>query len=208
MKKYVAYLIVFLAVNSLFAEKIMFSADSMSGKTGDTVSSTRLVGNAYIKTDSMEIKAEEIELYGDDYRYIKAIEKVSGINTDSHMEFVCDTLTYDRETKIATLEGNVNLEDKDNDVKALAQIIEYDQESEIAILQIKINLTQKENVCSGAYAVYHKNEQLLELSGNAQIKQKDDLFRAQYITLNMETQDISLGGNVKGTVKDSKDNSK
>ncbi len=92
----------------------------------------------------------------------------------------------------------------ENEVKAQAQIISYDQNADIAVLQVKINLTQKDNVCSGSYAVYYKKEQILELSGNAQIKQKEDTFRAQHITLNMETQDITLGGNVKGTVTDSK----
>lgn len=203
MKKYASFVILFLITNFLFAEKILFQADSMSGKSGGN-STTTLTGNAYIKTDSMEIRAQEIELSGEDYRYIVATGNVSGINTESHMDFTCNTLNYDRTTKVATLEGDVNLVDKDNDVKAQAQIIEYNQESDIAILQIKINLTQKDNVCSGAYAVYHKKEQLLELSGNAQIKQDSDLFRAQYITLDMETQDITLGGNVKGTVQDSK----
>ncbi len=177
----------------------------MTGKSGDSNSTTSLKGNAYIKTETMEIKAESIILSGDDYRYITASGSVNGVNTESHMEFTCESLKYDRTTKIASLEGNVSLTDKDNDVKAQAQMIEYDQEADIAVLQIKINLTQKDNICSGAYAVYHKKDQILELSGNAQIRQKEDLFRAQYITLDMDTQDITLGGNVKGTVKDSKE---
>jgi len=204
LKKVFLILVLFNSLNYLFAEKILFSANSMTGKSGDTNSTTKLNGNAYIKTETMEIKADSIELSGEDYRYIIASGTVSGENTESHMEFTCETLKYDRNTKVATLEGNVNLVDTDNDVKAGAQIIEYNQESDIAILQIKITLTQKDNVCSGAYAVYHKKEQILELTGNAQIKQKEDLFRAQYITLDMDTQDITLGGNVKGTVRDSK----
>ena len=71
-------------------------------------------------------------------------------------------------------------------------------------MQINIELKQKENICSGAYAVYRKNEQLLDLSGNAQIKQKSDTFRAQQITLNMDSQEIILDGKVKGSVTDNK----
>lgn len=208
MKKIILFILIFLVASSLYAEKILFSALTMTGKSGDSSSTTKLVGDAYIKTESMEIRSEQIEMTGEDYRYIIANGKVSGVNTESHMEFTCDSLKYDRTTKVATLEGNVILEDKDNNVNAQAQIIEYNQETDIAILQIKINLTQKDNVCSGSYAVYHKKQQLLELSGNAQIKQKEDLFRAQYITLDMDTQDITLGGNVKGTVQDSKQKNK
>ena len=189
----------------LFAEKIIFSANRMTGQAGNSNTTTSLSGNAYIKTESMEIQADEVELSGDNYRYIKASGNISGKNTKSNMDFTCDSLEYDRTTKIAILKGNVKLDDKDNDVKAESQIIEYNQDTEIAILQIQIRLTQKDNVCSGSYAIYYKTSQLLELSGNAQVKQKEDVFRAQNITLDMNTQDITLGGNVKGKVTETKE---
>ncbi len=194
-----------LILMPLSAEKILFSANRMTGQAGNTNTTTTLSGNAYIKTESMEIQADNVELSGDNYRYIKSTGNISGNNSEAHIEFTCDSLEYDRTTKIALLKGNVKLLDKDNDVTANAQIIEYNQDSEIAILQIQINLTQKDNVCSGSYAVYYKDSQLLEISGNAQVMQKEDLFRAQYITLDMNTQDITLGGNVKGKVTDTKE---
>ena len=119
------------------------------------------------------------------------------------MEFECDIMNFDRQTKVAQLQGNVSLVDEENDVRAKAQIIEYAQNTNIAVLQIEVNLTQKNNVCTGAYAVYQKNEQMLEISGNAQVKQDNDTFRAQQITLNLDTQKITLSGNVKGSVTDS-----
>ena len=189
----------------LSAEKIIFSANRMTGQAGNSNTTTSLSGNAYIKTETMEIQADDVELSGDDYRYIKASGHINGKNLKTNMEFTCDSLEYDRTTKVASLKGNVKLEDKDNDVKADAQIIEYNQDTEIAVLQVQIKLTQKDNVCSGSYAVYYKNDQLLEISGNAQVKQKEDVFRAQHITLDMDTQDITLGGNVKGKVTDTKE---
>ena len=193
------------ACTPLFAEKIIFSANRMTGQAGNSNTTTTLSGNAYIKTESMEIQADDVELSGDNYRYIKASGNITGKNTKSNMDFTCDSLEYDRTTKIALLKGNVKLDDKDNDVKAESQIIEYNQDTEIAILQIQIRLTQKDNVCSGSYAIYYKTTQLLELSGNAQVKQKEDIFRAQNITLDMNTQDITLGGNVKGKVTETKE---
>ncbi len=198
-------LVLVMAGTPLFAEKILFSANRMTGQAGNSNTTTSLSGNAYIKTETMEIQADEVELSGDNYRYIKASGNISGKNTKTNMDFTCDSLEYDRTTKIALLKGNVKLDDKDNDVKAESQIIEYNQDTEIAILQIQIKLTQKDNVCSGSYAIDYKTNQLLELSGNAQVKQKDDVFRAQNITLDMNTQDITLGGNVKGKVTETKE---
>ena len=96
----------------------------------------------------------------------------------------------------------MSLTDVKNDVTATAQMIEYNQMSDVALLQMEIELKQKDNVCKGAYAVYRKKDQMLELSGNAQIKQGDDSFRAQEITLNLDSQEITLDGRVKGSVVD------
>lgn len=200
MKKSLFSILLSLFALSLFAEKISFSAEEMSGQAGGKSSSTILNGNAFIKTESMEISADRIELTGDNYRYIKAQGNVSGKNTDSKMDFTCETLEFDRETNIASLKGDVCLIDASNEVTANAQMIEYNQGTEVAVLQIKVKLVQKSNVCTGAYAVYQKKNQLLEISGNAQVRQGSDTFRAQQISLNMETQDIKLIGNVKGSV--------
>ena len=206
MKRILILTAVFFLIVSgqLFAEKITFSAGSMSGQAGDSSATTTLTGSAFIQTSSIEISADTIELSGDDYRFIKAEGAVSGKNLETNMEFICDSMSYDRQTKVAMLQGNVKLVDIENDVKADAQIIEYNQNTNIAVLQIGITLTQKKNVCTGAYAVYQKNEQLLEISGNAQVKQENDTFRAQQITLNLDTQNITLSGNVKGSVTETK----
>ena len=202
-KKTFALVLCLFAASVLHAEKITFSAGNMSGQAGDSSATTTLTGGAFIQTSSMEISAEEIELSGDDYRFINARGNISGKNLETKMEFTCDSMSYDRQTKVAVLQGNVHLVDLENDVKADAQIIEYNQDTNIAVLQIDINLTQKKNVCTGSYAVYQKNEQMLEISGNAQVKQDQDVFRAQMITLNLDTQNITLSGNVKGSVTES-----
>lgn len=204
-KLLIVILVILFSLSSVHAETIVFSANRMSGQAGNSNTTTTLSGNSYIKTETMEIMADEVELSGDNYRYIKASGHISGKNLKSNMDFTCDNLNYDRTTKIAELKGNVNLNDNENEVRASSQIIIYNQDTEVAVLQVKINLTQKDNVCSGSYAVYYKKTQMLEISGNAQVMQGEDTFRAQYITLDMDTQDITLDGNVKGKVTETKE---
>ncbi|HAH63018.1 MAG TPA: organic solvent tolerance protein OstA [Treponema sp.] len=186
------------------AERITFYADNMSGTAGSTSDTTKLDGNAYVRTASMEIAADSITMSGKNFRYIDAVGNIDGKNLDTKMEFKCSRMSYDRETKIATLKDDVHLDDTENNVSADAQIIEYNQNTDTAVLQIDITLKQKDNVCNGAYAVYRKKAQMLELSGNSQIKQGEDTFRAQEITLNLDTQEITLDGRVKGSVIDDK----
>lgn len=201
------YFVLFINI-SVFSENITFSAGKMKGIVGSTSDSTELSENAYVLTETMEISADSIKMSGDNFRYIEAAGSIKGKNIESKMEFTCDNLKYDRETKIAELKNNVSLTDTENDVSAKAQVIEYNQELEIAVMQIDIELKQKDNICSGAYAVYRKNEKMLDLSGNAQIKQKEDTFRAMQITLNMDTQEISLDGRVKGSIIDERKSEK
>ena len=197
----ILFAISFIQIN-LYSENISFSANSMKGTVGNNSDTTELIGDAFVLTEKMEISANSIKMSGKDFRYIEAQGFVKGKNLQSKMEFSCDKLKYDRETKIAELKDNVSLTDTQNDVSAKAQMIEYNQDSEIAIMQIDVELKQKDNTCTGAYAIYRKTDKMLELSGNAQIKQKSDTFRAQEISLNMDTQEISLDGRVKGSITD------
>lgn len=189
-----------LLLNTAYSETITFSAESMSGIAGSNTGTTTLAGNAYILTDTMEIHADEITLSGKDYRYISASGNVKGHNSKSLLDFTCTTMKYDRQTKIVLLKDGVHLIDEKNEVTADAEIIEYNQDTDVAVMSIQVNLIQKDNNCSASYAIYKKNEQLLDLSGNPKITQGDDTFRAQTITLNLNTNEIELDGRVKGSV--------
>ncbi|MBQ2081740.1 MAG: organic solvent tolerance protein OstA [Treponema sp.] len=190
----------FLCLTPLFAERIVFQADSMTGNTGKKNEYTKLSGSASVVTETMEISADTIELSGKDFRFITASGGVTGKIKDSQMDFTCGTMTYDREKKTAVLKNTVHLVDVQNNVTADAEIIDYNQNTEIAVMQINVNLVQKENTCTAANAVYQKNEKMLLLTGNPTVQQGSDLFRAQEISLNLDTNEITLDGRVRGSV--------
>ena len=190
----------FLGLSPLYAERIVFQADSMTGNTGKKNEYTKLSGSASVVTETMEISADTIELSGKDFRNIKAIGNVHGVNKESKMDFTCGEMYFDRETKLATLQSAVHLDDLENEVTAEAELIEYNQKTEIAIMQISVVLKQKENTCTAAYAIYRKKDGLLSMSGNPKVQQGKDAFRAQEIELNLNTQEITLDGRVRGSV--------
>ena len=186
----------------LAAEEISFKADTMSGRAGSKEDTTRLAGNAQVLTESIEIRADSIELSGKEFRYVSAAGNIKGSYKESNLEFECQELSYDRESKTVSLSGDVKLIDIENEVTAGAQMIEYNSNTDIAVLQIEVKLEQKKNVCTSAYAVYRKKEQMLELNGSAKVVQDDDSFAAQSITFNMDTEEITMDGNVHGSVID------
>ncbi len=192
----------------LNAESILFSADSMSGKSSDTDDRTKLTGNAIVTTDSMEIQGDEIEIYGKDYRFIHAEGNISGKNTKTKIEFSCSTLDYDKQTRTVILQDNVTMTDTENAVKASAQKIEYKQDSDVAVLQVNVELEQKKNVCTCEFAIYQKKAQLLDMSGNPVIQKGDDKFSAQSITFDLNTEAITMNGKVAGEIKSNDKDSK
>lgn len=186
-------------------ETIEFSADRMSGSTGDRSDYTRLSGNARIATDTLEITADVIELSGTDFRYITASGNVSGIHHGEQLEFSCGTMEYDRTLKQTVFSDSVHLIDKENNVTADAGRIEYREDTGTALMQLNIKLVQNDSVCTAAFAVYRKNQQMLELSGNPRVERGSDTFRAQEIQLNLKTDAITLDGRVSGSITDSGD---
>ena len=194
--------ILFFVAALSFAEEITFSAETMSGRAGSKEDTTKLSGNARVQTETIEIRADSIELSGKEFRYVGASGNIKGSYKESNLEFECSELQYDRESKIVSLSGDVKLVDVDNEVTAGAQMIEYNSNTDIAVLQIEGQLQQKKNVCTSAYAIYRKKEQMLELNGSAKVVQDDDSFAAQSITFNMDTEEITMDGNVHGSVTD------
>ena len=195
-------LLIIFASHFVFAEEITFYADKMNGSTGENSEYSKLTGNAFIQTESMEINADEIILSGEDFRFINATGNVSGKSIESEFDFSCQQMEYDRETEIAVLKGNVSMIDTKNEINASAQIIEYNQKTEVAYMQINVKLVQKNNTCTGANAIYKKKEQTLELSGTPQIVKDQDNFKANEIFMNLETEEIILDGKVRGSVSD------
>ena len=186
----------------LHADTIQFKADSMSGNTGTGQEKTILSGRAWISTGDIEINAGNIELSGSNYDIITATGNVSGSDSSSGITFTADSLYYDRRTNIIQFEGNVTLIDTENDVTASAMLIEYNQDTETAVLQMNVKLIQDDAVCTSALATWRKEEKMLEMSGSPKIVRKDDTFTAQEITFNLDTEEITLDGKVRGTVTD------
>lgn len=183
------------------ADTFSFRADRMSGTKALGRETTILAGNAEVRSDNILLRADRIEIQGDDNQFIDCYGNVWGIEEEKNIFFNTDRLRFDRKLKIARLEGNSTLEDKKNELVAKANFIEYDDQNEVAIFQISVRLFKDEMVCRSEYAIYRRNEKLLDLSGFPVVFKKDDEFRADRIRVDLETDDVTMEGAVSGTIK-------
>ena len=185
--------------------KITFSADKMQGSGEKGKNSTALTGNAKVSVDSLNIYGERIELYGKDYRYIKASGNVTGEDAEKGFTFSAASLSYDRETEVAEFMGQAKVEDTKNKVETAAERIEYNQKNEIILLQMAVKLKSKDIACDSLFAVYNRNTSMLELTGKPTVKKGKDEFKAARISVNLDTEDIKLEGKVSGSVTEEKE---
>lgn len=186
----------------VFADDFEFRADRMTGGRAAGKETTVLIGNAEVRSENLYIKANRIEISGKDNQFVECTGAVSGREDEKEIFFITDKLRYDRKTKMLMLEGNSTLEDKKNEVVARGRHIQYDDNTEVAVFQIAVRLFKDNIVCRSEYAVYRREEKMLDLSGFPVVFKKDDEFRADRISVNLDTDDVIMEGSVKGEIKE------
>lgn len=182
---------------------IRFFADTMSGNSGKSRETTVLEGNASVQVGSLSISGARIELSGKDFRYVKATGGVRGEDTDKGFSFSADEVDYDRDTEVATLRGNAMLDDTKNEVSAGAGLISYNRKTEVALLQVAVTLKRRKIDCTAGFALYRRAVSLLDLSGEPVVIRDTDEFQANRISVDLDTERITLDGAVSGTLKES-----
>jgi lipopolysaccharide export system protein LptA len=184
------------------ADTFTFKADHMSGSRASGREITVLVGHAEVRSNTLLLRADRIEIQGKNSQFIDCIGNVWGMEEEKLIVFQTDRLRYDRTLKIARLEGNSTLEDKENEVVAKGRFIEYNEMTEVTIFQISVRLFKKNMVCRSEYAVYHRINKLLDLSGFPVVFKENDEFRAERIRVDLDTEDVNMEGDVTGAIKD------
>jgi len=190
----------FFNIQYVNADTFTFKANKMSGSKALGSETTILIGNAEVRSDSLLLRADRIEIQGKNNQFIVCTGNVWGHEEDKNILFFTDKLRYDRKLKIARLEGNSSMEDRDNEIVTRARFLEYDDKKEIAVFQIGVRLFKDDMVCRSEYAIYHRKEKLLDLSGFPVVFKKDDEFRADKIRVDLDTDDVIMEGTVSGKI--------
>jgi lipopolysaccharide export system protein LptA len=196
---------VLLAQTAFAGKPISFSADRLNGSAGKKNESTTLSGNAVVTVGSLKISGDLIELSGKDYRYVKASGNIKGGDSEKGYSFTADEISYDRDTEVASFRGNAKLIDTKHEVEASAGIITYNQKTEVAYLQLDIKLKKNKINCTSGFALYRRTLSMLDLSGSPFVVRDGDEFRADRISVNLDTEHITLDGTVTGTLKKTDD---
>jgi len=196
-------LLAVLASPNAMAGKFPFSADTLDADLAKGRERIILKGNARISPEDTAIRADEVEIYGKDYEYAICRGNVHAVNTKKGIELQADELFYDNKTKVMRVKGNAVMYDFENEMVLKAGFIEDRDKEKLTIMQIQVRILKKDLVCRSEFARYKREEDMLELSGMPFVSRKGDEYRAARIRINLDTEEITLEGNVKGEITES-----
>jgi lipopolysaccharide export system protein LptA len=178
-----------------------FSGDRMETVIAEGRERTLLSGSAEVMTEDNRIRAEEMELYGEDFRFIRCRGDVEVLNEKKGIELSCDELFYNRDKKIIRVTGRVIMLDKKNEIVVKGGFLENWEERDETVIQIGVRILKTDLVCRSEYARYLREEDRLELSGMPRVNWKGDEYRAMRISIDLGEDTIRLEGDIRGEVR-------
>ena len=189
---------VFFTGPSLFAETWNFTADRVTSIQRDQGSRTLLEGRARVESDDMEIRAESLELLGPDYDRISGSGSVVLIEIEKGITVESSRFDYDREQELIRFRGRVSLVDEEDGILIRAEALDFFEDDDFVVMTAAVRLIKENTIGRGEFATFRRDEKILELSGRPVVWQDGDEYRADRITVNLETDEIILEGAVEG----------
>ncbi len=196
----------FLVTQGLAAETQTFtySGDSMSTVLAEGNQQALLSGHARVDTEDLRITADQILLFGKDFVYAQASGNVHVVDSKRGLDLRSEHLFYDRDRKISRVTGDAVMADVKNEMVVKGGFIEDRDTEKLTIVQIGVRILKKDLVCRAEFAKYWRDKKLVELSGMPWVSRRDDVYQAARITINLDTEEISLEGDVQGTIQSEK----
>jgi lipopolysaccharide export system protein LptA len=189
-----------LAALPLPAASFTFRADRMETVLAKGRERTLLSGNARVRTEQNEIRADYMELTGTDFQFIRCRGAVRVVNSEKGLELESQELYYDRKAKVLRINGSVVMVDRKNELVVKGGFLEHWEESEQTVIQIAVRILKKDLVCRAEYARYLRPENRLELSGMPVVNRKGDEYRALKIFVDLDKDAIRMEGDIRGRV--------
>ena len=98
MKRFLTSAILILAAFSLWASEITFSGGYTKVSMQQGNKSVTLSGGAKVSTDQVDLSADSMKLYGENYRYVTCTGNVQAQEHENGISFNSPDIFYDRET--------------------------------------------------------------------------------------------------------------
>jgi len=184
----------------LHSEQYSFSSDYLKSVMAEGKESTLLEGNVLVQSEKKKIQADKVEILGKDFQYFICEGNVSVQDLEKDFTITSEVFQYDNDKRIIRIPGPSVMEDRDNKLIIKCSYLENRENDDLILLQIGVRILKEDLSCRSEFAVYYRDRNVLELTGMPIVYRKDDVFRASRITVDLDTDEISMEGVVQGSL--------
>ncbi len=153
-----------------------------------------------VVNDTTIIRAERIELFGEEAGIILCQGAVRVIEEDENIEIGSEHLLFDRGRSVLRIQGSALLIDRDNEVVVKGGFMEYHQDTGEATVQIGVRILKPDLVSRSEFARYRRDENTVDLSGMPVVTYQGDEYRAMRIFIDLDRETVRMEGEIQGTI--------
>lgn len=205
MKKTFAVLLLLILSLCVFAaDDITFSGGTSSVILKEGQRMVSLTQGAAVQTGSLRIAADSILIEGEDYEDITCEGNITVTDAEKGLTIQTSRIYYDRAAQTILIPAYSEINDTENELAASSSALFYDIDEEIIELSMNVSLAKETSsgllTASCQNAVYNRTEETLILSSQTSVSWKDDSYTAELVTIDLESESISLDGQIGGTI--------
>jgi len=185
-------------------DTITFTARRMESVIAKGKEKTILIGSAVVNTGTIQVTADRIELSGKDYNDMLCLGNVTVKDDSKGFLLRAANVAYTRDTEVGVAQTQVQIDDSKNSLVLKAEWVQFDQKQSILVARIAVHILKEDFAVRSEYARYDRNDESLQLSGTPVALNSDGRLSAEYMSGKADLNDLSMSGDVSGTITTTK----
>ncbi len=194
-----------MAAGALNADSISFSGGESSIVLRNGRESVVLSDGASVTVGTMSINADSITLSGDGWRYVTCSGHASVVDEERGISILTSSIWYDRTDERILISSWYEVNDTENGVTATGASMEYLLSEERLQLDKDVTLlrdTEDNGImrCNAESVIFSRGSNTLQMRGSASVVWGGDRYEAEVISVDLDTESITLDGRIRGTI--------
>lgn len=203
-ERLLTFVTVLLACFALNASNVKFSGGNSRVSLQENNKIVTLSDPGIVSTDDFDIRADSIQLYGENYRYVKCVGSVEVVKKDDNLKLNCTSLTYDRELSVLVSDGWATVDDPEHEAQLSGARVEYDSNLGLMTVQMGASIKKETSkgllTCSADSIEFDSEAMTLNLKGKAHVVWDDDVYGANVIMVDIDNEQIALYESITGEI--------
>ena len=204
MRKLTFCLILLLSSLSLFASSISFSGGRSSLSLKEGKEEVVLSDGAKVSVDEIRIESNKITLSGSGWMEVVCEGKTKILDLENKIEIRTSGLWFDRTEERMIISSWFEIDDSKNEISATGNSLLFNMATGLLSLEKDVTLLKITDDgimrCKAESVILDRDNQKISLRGNASVVWNGDEYNAEAIYVNLETEEISLEGRIKGSI--------